>query len=654
MGMNNRQQEWILLTAVLILAAVLRFGWVGVNSFSFDEARVSQLALQMAREGDFAELGMQSSTGVPNFPAAVWLFALPYRLSTNPQLATHFAALISFLGTIGIWWLARVSWGRWAGLSAAALYAAFPFVVAYSRNIWSQNLLAPFAIFWAITAIIGVSRWADEQNYPPWLSAVALAAHAFLAGFIVQIHIAGISLVLASVWLGLRYRLWNRWLPIVIGTALALLAAAPTIYTIVIYGSGAQAELADILNTPSATDWRGFSQLVELGLNLRWERLWLNESWQWSQPLAFLLWLPFLLTTAGLVIGSLMAIRKIIGGWHFEQVQPTAAHVLLNLLPVWAISAPLFFLRSKTPVAIHYQLSSLPALILLMIFCITLFPKSTQKYMAGSAAVIALIWATAVGQALSIISTELVSGGMGTPLLYPQQAVQTLQSDQRPLVIHSFGDAIEFDGDAAVFNVLLWDKPHQIVDGRSVLLIPDQPAHLLSTFDDIPAWVMANELGILEQGHIQPLPRRLNEPPYMGITLNGVELQPLFDEVPPYTLANGAVLNGWRLEQLPDGRLRLITYWYITQETEQHFQQFNHLYLEGSTMPDQVRDVPLSSRSWQADNHLITWVEFDPSPAPPTRFDIGMYTWPDLQRSPVLGREGDPLAPIQLFPPVLE
>ncbi|MCB0036810.1 MAG: hypothetical protein KDE51_22415, partial [Anaerolineales bacterium] len=506
----------------------------------------------------------------------------------------------------------------------------------------------------AVTAVLGISRWATIKDYPAWLPPVALATHAFLAGFIVQIHIAGISLALASVWLGLRYKLWHRWLPIVIGAVLALLAAAPTIYTIAAYGSGAQAELADILNTPSATDWRGFNQLIELGLNLRWERLWLNESWSWPQPLATLLWLPFLLTTATLISGTLLAIRKIISEWRFEEMRPTAAHVLLNLLPIWAISAPLFFLRSKTPVAIHYQLSSLPALILLMVFCITLLPKSAQKYLAGGAAVSALIWAVAVGQALSLISTELVSGGMGTPLLYPQQAVETLQTDQQPLVIHSFGDAIEFDGDAAVFNVLLWGKPHQIVDGRSVLLIPDQPAHLLSTFDDIPAWVMADKLGILTQGNVRPLPRRTNEPPYMGVTFNGVELQPLFEVAPDLTLENGAILRGWRLDELPDGRLRLITYWYITQPTAQHFQQFNHLYLEGSTAPDQVRDVTLSSRSWQAQNHLLTWVEFDPPAAPPARFDIGMYTWPELQRSPVLGRDGDPLAPIQLLPSTLE
>ncbi|MEA3397801.1 MAG: hypothetical protein U9R05_10105, partial [Chloroflexota bacterium] len=43
--------EIIALAGVLILAGLLRFGWIGVNSFGFDEARLSQIALSMAREG---------------------------------------------------------------------------------------------------------------------------------------------------------------------------------------------------------------------------------------------------------------------------------------------------------------------------------------------------------------------------------------------------------------------------------------------------------------------------------------------------------------------------------------------------------------------------------------------------------------------------
>ena len=52
--------EWLALLAVLALAAALRLGWMGVNSFAFDEARLSLIALKMARGGEFASLGMPS------------------------------------------------------------------------------------------------------------------------------------------------------------------------------------------------------------------------------------------------------------------------------------------------------------------------------------------------------------------------------------------------------------------------------------------------------------------------------------------------------------------------------------------------------------------------------------------------------------------
>jgi len=94
---TRRALEGIALAGVLAVAALLRMGWPGVNSFSFDEARLSLMALHMARQGEFARLGMQSSTGVPNFPAAVWIFALPYRLSADPLAATLFVGLVGTL-----------------------------------------------------------------------------------------------------------------------------------------------------------------------------------------------------------------------------------------------------------------------------------------------------------------------------------------------------------------------------------------------------------------------------------------------------------------------------------------------------------------------------------------------------------------------------
>ncbi|MCA9978953.1 MAG: hypothetical protein KC413_24500, partial [Anaerolineales bacterium] len=53
----SRRTEIILVTAVLLLAAILRMGWPGLTEFKADEARLLQLAYDMA-EGQFALRGI--------------------------------------------------------------------------------------------------------------------------------------------------------------------------------------------------------------------------------------------------------------------------------------------------------------------------------------------------------------------------------------------------------------------------------------------------------------------------------------------------------------------------------------------------------------------------------------------------------------------
>ncbi|MCB8987004.1 MAG: hypothetical protein H6661_04570 [Ardenticatenaceae bacterium] len=131
-----------------------------------------------------------------------------------------------------------------------------------------------------------------------------------------------------------------------------------------------------------------------------------------------------------------------------------------------------------------------------------------------------------------------------------------------------------------------------------------------------------------------------------------LKLKKGFEEVErPYQLANGAELLGWQVQDLPESsQIRLITHWQNNRRPPgRPLQQFNHLYLPGETR-GQVQDaLYTSSRAWQQGDHLITWVEFDRPAEPPAYFHVGMYTWPDLQRSPVLNREGvDPLYPIEI------
>jgi 4-amino-4-deoxy-L-arabinose transferase-like glycosyltransferase len=632
--------EGLALAGVLAWAAILRLGWVGVNSFSFDEARLSLMALQMARGGEFARLGMQSSTGIPNFPAAVWIFALPYWLSRDPLVATLFVGLLAVLAAAGLWWLARRAWGPWAGLSAALLFAASPFAVLYSRSIWSQDLLPPLAVLWAVAGVVGISQQ----------KAWAVTLHVFLAGFAFQVHYAGIALVPATAWLVIRYRLWRHWRAILIGGALAALAAWPFVRTIWCCAPGVQADLKRLWQQPAQTSLASFRHLGQMAVGADWEWLLLGNGWAWESPLTAATQAASLVVALLLGLGLLgltwqvwRDVRRARSGWR---------SVLTVLVPAWALSAPLLFLRSKAPVFLQYQLIALPALFLAAGSLAGLVRRRPWGVIITALALtVAAIQTVPVARSLGVVAHRLTPGGLGTPLERPRAAARALM-DGQPVVVHAHGDVPEFFGDVAGFSVLLWDYDHRIVDGQSVLLIPDEPAHLLATFADLPAWAELQASGL--SGEVRTFPRREGEPPYVAMTIEGTSLSG-FQPIEPLTLVNGAQLHGWRVRAV-DGRLRVTIWWQLVGPLAQgRYHQFNHLrsaqQLEPSAEPLAVHDVPLSSHTWQVGDHLVTWADFDcPAKAGPFWMEIGMYTWPEIQRSPVLERPDDPLAPIRLGP----
>lgn len=650
-----QKNRWELLAIVAITAvsAWLRIGWMGVTSFGFDDARIADMALQMVHEGNFPTLGMVSSTGVPNFPAAVWLYAIPFAISTNPQVAISLTAVLNVAAVIGIYWLARAAWGKYAGLSAAMLFATSPYLVFYSRSIWSQNWLAPLAVLWAIAAVIGIRR----QNF------ALLALFAFLSGFVGQVHMAGISLTIPSLWIGIRFRLWRQWKPITLGAVVAVAAALPTIYTIVRYGDGARAEIARIMGETAVTDPQSFTQLIELATGQQWQQFWLNIDWQWGAPLDGLLYFASLAIGGIIAMGSIVVLVAMVRDLRprqdkpFADNRPSVRYLLTAFLLIWAISAPLLFLRAKTPVHAQYQLASLPALFLIAAAFVG-WIRHGRWWGIGWTAVfllISVVQTTAVVRTLNIVQDSYVDGGMGTPLRYPQAMLDTLRADNRPIVVESFDDIPEFSGDASAFKVLLWNDDSQLADARSVLLIPDEPVHMLFTYNTLAGWEVAEQVGL--SGTVREFPRRDGELSYWVRSVDTVELEGMTAVSPPVTLENGAALQGWKHIENEDGSWRLITHWQIIDPPQEgHFQQFNHLYLPDDAEPAAVQDVYTSSRSWQQGDHLITWADFEATDVAtaiaPAYFHTGMYTWPDLNRSPVQNRNGDrngdPLAPIQL------
>lgn len=275
------KRELIALLAILMLAAVLRFAYPGVNSFAGDEAHISLDALRMARGGEFVMAGQPSSVNIPFFPASVWLFAIPYAFSPDPLVVTWVVSAVSLLTVVGVWWLAR-RWNAWAGLIAALYMAASPYAVFYGRSIWQPNLLAPLSLLWAITAYLGVVR-------PNRLGKICIGLCVFLGLFVVQVHFAGIALVPATLYLFIRFRWWRRGkiVSVLIGGALAIAAMIPYFYTITVVDPSILSRFGQVIGGggTATIDLQGVENLLRLGLGWDWGFLGLGDGDVFSRAL---------------------------------------------------------------------------------------------------------------------------------------------------------------------------------------------------------------------------------------------------------------------------------------------------------------------------------------------------------------------------------
>lgn len=544
--------EAVAVVAMLAYAGLLRMGWVGISPFAYDEARVSLLALQMSRGGPFPVIGLPSSAGLPNFPATVWIFAIPYALSSDPRIATLFVGSLGVLAVAGIWWLARRAWGPWASLSAGLLAASSPYLILYSRSVWGQNLLPVLAVLWAITGSIAIT------NRAAW----AVAGHFFLAGFTFQVHYGGLALVPGTVLLSIYCRWWRFWRAALMGGIAALCLALPFLIAAFWQDPGIGREFRRLLEQSAQVDLAGFQHLITLALGWDWEWLLTGAAATPASPAVKAI-------TAG-VIGLLLGIGSI-------ALIATPSRGLAALLLVWAMAGPLLFLRHTTPSYIHYQLVSLPALLLVAGAAAKLSPyRWWGPAVTLTCLLIGMAQSLPVAWGLTWAGKHASPDGMGTPLYWPMAAANALK-DGRPVVVLSSGDNPATDADAAMFEVLLWGYPHRIVDGRWIALIPDQPAHILATDAVLSGWQAVEASGLVKD--VQALPRRQGEPPYMTAlaTAKVGSFPDGFQAVAGVDLANGVRFRGWRFTPM-GSRWRFSTYWEILGPvTGERYHQFHHL-----------------------------------------------------------------------------
>jgi hypothetical protein len=542
--------------------------------------------------------------------------------------------------------------------------------VFYSRSIWGQDMLAPLAMLWRLGAY-GASRpWQTDVHvnsatyrFKANLPVVALFASVFVACFAPQVHYAGLALIPATILVGLRFQWWRRWKAVLAGIALAAVCALPFILALA-RDSGMRIALRSMLKAQPQYDLTSFSKWVEMGTGLRWEALLLGPSWNWPQPVGWLLGVTHVILCALSSLGLGVLI------WQAFRRRRLCASRLATLGLALSLVPPIIFVRHTTPVYVQYQLTALPALCLGVGALAgagwwqarqpgtpprqTRFPLIWGPTITLLALIVAVVQAFAVGQGIQTMLQRATIGGLGTPLYYPRAAGQALRAASiayggGEIVVLTPGDDPASIADVDIFKVLLWGAPYRVVDGSSVLLIPGATGTqttMFSVFSDLGALDEARAAGIVASE--RTLPRRVGEPPYVSWQTAGTPQS--FQVVAPQTLANGAVLMGYRIRRVGD-KLRLTTWWQLSGSlVAGDYHQFNHLYgADGQTMLE-GQDRALSSQAWRSGDTLITWVDFAvPTDQTKLWLEVGMYTWPNLERIAILD-PGNHDAAIRLGP----
>ena len=640
--MNTRpsRAEWIALLAIVVLAALLRFGWPGVYSFAGDEARISLDALRLVRGGEFVFVAQASSTGVPFLPASVWMFTPPFLLSPDPALAAAWVSLLSLLCVPLVWALGR-RWSAGSGLVAALLLAASPYAVLYGRSIWQPNLLPFLGLCWAWAAYLAVTASTNRRQR------VATSAAIFLSLFIWQVHFAGLPFIVGGLYLFVRFRWWRRWLPVLIGGLLAGLLTLPYIYYILTQDTGIVTGLGQVGGGAAQYDLEAFGRLLQLAANWAWGYLGLGavdsiSTWP-ALPL-----LSAVLCALGVAALVRWLLRK------DESARP--GRLLAEIVLVWLLLAPLFFIRHTTPVLPHYLLVALPGLALAAGASLTLLQRRWWPLLAGGATLIlAAGWfgqlALTLDDAAEVRPPE---SALSSILNEPRDALAALPVGL-PILFHGHGDDPAISGEAAVFNVLLWGRPDsRVINGETLLVLPPFPAALMATVPPFQAWEELVAAGLSEP--TVESPRRHPSDPFIAALYDGVSEPQGFTDIEAVALADGSALEGWRARRVGD-RLRLSTLWQVDNlPPDATIQQFHHLYPLGAEAaaacqrgetpvvddwvaltnqpPAYNSDVPLSAHVWRSGDRLIVMADVFDLPPGAYALRTGHYTLPDVARIP--------------------
>lgn len=598
-----------------------------------------------------------------------WLRALQAGDPAATAISTHPGVTTMWLGTVGIW--LRRSLLEWGLLDAMP----FPTLLTLMR----------LPVVLTHTAVLLVGFAVLRRLFPlplAFLAALLWAADPFVVAYSRILHVDGLATSFATLSLLAACLFWHHsrrhWALLLsaAAAALAVLSKSPALAVLPIIGlAGLLAPLPTLSSNWRASLWARFWPLLLWGavfgttIVLVWPAV-------WADPAA----VYHLLRLGVEVEGSS---PHVVGNFFLGQADPAPGPLYypvalaLRTTPITLVGLlllPLFWWRHPSPSATHRDLALLAAYMLLFVGAMSLFDKKLNRYVVPTfpaldvLAAAGLYWAYVWGSSRLGRSGSARTAVSGTTVRWVAVALVALLAvanvaHWHPYPVVAFNQL--FGGAPAGAQTFLlgdgeglneaadWLHAQPNITGvtiASTMIHSFQPylhrgvqsvspdAELSEQVGYVLVYLRHTQRGPLWPPFEQFYPER---PPLHTVTLHGIEYVWLYEVPPPIEqrvdirFEPGVSLLGYELDTTPitsTGMLQLTTQWRTDQPLQQNYLLFAHLLdrngqrISQADVPPGGPDAPTSA--WEV-SRSVTWVHPLPVPTdlPPGDYWIalGLY-----------------------------
>lgn len=630
------------LVAILLLAAALRMIQPSLYSTWIDELLITDSAMQLAQHGDWTWVGNPTSfEPVPaHSPLTTYLTALPLIFSPDWMLARLWVGLLGVVAVLGMYLMLQRYGGRVAAIMGATLLAVMPLAVDWGRFVWNPNYAPPFIVFWLFTGLLGYHEGHAKAQIIHWL----------LLSAIIQTQTALIVVIPLS-FLLLVYALWHgkgqhRRLirTTLIALTLTTLTLLPWLYGNIAVKQGEinfRVQVAPYRDGDIGFQSVSFRQVAQTFSQLTSStnfykntlNLSANRAWWWPSD------------SLQIVFGVQALVIAICVGWGLVMgVRPRDKFPLLwlSLATIWSLiflplssgkTLPVFYMMTTTFVS--------PAIFGLAFA--RLFAKKRYWGILIIIFILAQLW----------LSLARLSWYQRDPNVLSVGEVQAMVSDWA-----QEGDIVMLDEptDEALFTRIEWDLYYNILAEQFPMRVIDNThAFPIAPEGSILASIASGETipAFFGDGDILYRPKR--DFRYIFLSPNMLP-QPHFVPDGSGNFGNILALSGIHSDSIEGGTFsEVLILWRVLNVTGQQIQFSLRLQDATGNGYGQVDGETLQPDVWQIGDTVLTRLTLSVSDTLPAdaqiRFQLLVYTWPQISNINLIDNAGNPVGDILTLVP---